>query len=266
MTELDNSAPQVRAPHARAPHVAVLTPCFGGMVTAAYANSLLLLQAACLQAGVKLEFNMSGGDGMITRARAELVAWFLDTPCTHLIFIDADIGFTPEQFFRLLAFDRDFVCAAYPIKRVDYDKVARAVQAGKTPLEQASQTYVIAWKDAAKVEASLGFARVRYAGGGFTMVRREVIERMCAAHPELRYHVTHARGLTPEQKALSQRFALFDPIIDHESGEYLSEDFAFSKRWTDLGGDIWVDLNSRLDHYGPSTFRGDLSTQLQRQG
>jgi hypothetical protein len=178
-----------------------------------------------------------------------------------MIFIDADIGFAPDQFFRLLTANKDFVCAAYPIKMVDYDKIARAVQAGKTPLEQAAQTYVIAWKDT--VEAQGGFARVRYAGGGFTMVRREAVERMCAAYPELQYRVTHARGQTAEEKAMKQRFALFDPIIDRETGAYLPEDFAFSQRWTDLGGEIWVDLNSRLDHYGPSTFRGDLASQLQ---
>ncbi len=125
---------------------------------------------------------------------------------------------------------------------------------------------MIAWQDASKVDARQGFARVRYAGGGFTMVRRSAIQRMCDAHPELRYSVTHARGITAEEKAMTQRFALFDPIIDRDTGEYLPEDFSFSRRWTDLGGEIWVDLSSRLDHYGPSSFKGDLATQLDRPG
>jgi hypothetical protein len=38
------------------------------------------------------------------------------------------------------------------------------------------------------------------------------------------------------------------------TGTYLSEDFAFCKRWTDIGGEIWADLESRLDHVGPSVF------------
>jgi hypothetical protein len=57
------------------------------------------------------------------------------------------------------------------------------------------------------------------------------------------------------------RFALFDPIID-ESGVYLSEDFSFCRRWTDIGGEIWADLQSNLSHVGPTVFRGDLSTQF----
>ena len=243
-------------------NIAVLTPCFGGMVTAAYANSLLILQPACEARGVKLAIKMLGGDGLITRARAELVAWFLETSCTHLIFIDADIGFSPEQFFRLLSFGGDFVCAAYPIKRIDYEKIGRAAAAGKVPLEESSQTYVMGLNNVSKIEVKRGFGRVRHAGGGFTMVKRSAIEEMCRAHPELQYRSTHARGLSLEEKAMQRRFALFDPMIDKETGEYLPEDFAFSKRWIDLGGEIWVDMQSQLDHYGPTTFRGNLSSQF----
>ena len=58
------------------------------------------------------------------------------------------------------------------------------------------------------------------------------------------------------------RFALFECMIDSKTGTYLSEDFAFCKRWTDIGGEIWADLESRLDHVGPSVFNGDISAQF----
>jgi hypothetical protein len=58
------------------------------------------------------------------------------------------------------------------------------------------------------------------------------------------------------------RFALFECMIDPATGTYLSEDFAFCKRWTDIGGEIWADLDSRLDHVGPSVFHGDVSSQF----
>ncbi|MFZ0606764.1 MAG: hypothetical protein WAM75_03675, partial [Xanthobacteraceae bacterium] len=57
------------------------------------------------------------------------------------------------------------------------------------------------------------------------------------------------------------RFALFECMIA-EDGTYLSEDFAFCKRWTDMGDEIWADLNSKLQHVGPMTFSGDLSSQF----
>jgi hypothetical protein len=51
-------------------------------------------------------------------------------------------------------------------------------------------------------------------------------------------------------------------MIDPADGTYLSEDFAFCRRWTDIGGEIWTDLDSRLDHVGPSVFRGDVASQF----
>jgi hypothetical protein len=61
--------------------------------------------------------------------------------------------------------------------------------------------------------------------------------------------------------ASDNRFALFESMID-QTGTYLSEDFAFCKRWTDMGGEIWADLSSKLQHVGPMTFAGDLASQF----
>ncbi|MGC1662714.1 MAG: hypothetical protein WA773_05150, partial [Bradyrhizobium sp.] len=58
------------------------------------------------------------------------------------------------------------------------------------------------------------------------------------------------------------RFALFECMIDPATRTNLSEDFAFCKRWTDICGEIWADLQSRLDHVGPSVFRGEVASQF----
>ena len=66
---------------------------------------------------------MRDGDALITRARANLMTLFLDDPtATHFLFVDADIGFTPEQVFRLIESGADVVAGVYPIKRVNWDK------------------------------------------------------------------------------------------------------------------------------------------------
>jgi hypothetical protein len=209
-----------------APIVAVLTPCFGGMLTAAYHSSMQELQPACYARGVRLRSKLIAGDALITRARAELVAWFLDSDATHLLFVDADIGFQPDQFFRLLAFNADVAAAAYPAKNINFPRIARDAVAGRPKLESASLTYVVAWKKDASVEGKRGFARVRFAGAGFLLVRREVIVNLCAAHPELRYRSTHALGQSAVERNSQSRYALFEPIIEPNTGEYLSEDYA----------------------------------------
>jgi hypothetical protein len=108
------------------------------------------------------------------------------------------------------------------------------------------------------VIARAGFVKVRYAGTGFLMIRRVAIERMCARYPQLQYKRDHSLDAAV---CSDRRFALFECMIG-EDGTYLSEDFAFCKRWTEMGGDIWADLGSKLNHVGPMAFCGDLSSQF----
>jgi hypothetical protein len=81
---------------------------------------------------------------------------------------------------------------------------------------------------------------------------------MCAHYPQLQYKRDHSIDATTVS---DNRFALFECMIA-EDGTYLSEDFAFCKRWIDIGGEIWADLKSKLNHVGPMTFCGDLSSQF----
>jgi hypothetical protein len=241
-------------------HLVVATPCFGGQVSSIYAGSLFALQRAVhSMSNVQLKVHLRDGDALITRARANLVTLFLDDPAaTHLLFIDADIGFKPEQVFRLIESGADVVAGCYPIKRVNWDKAKRAMAAGQPDLAANSLDYVLELDNPDEVRVVNGFTRVRYAGTGFLMIRRHVLEKMCA-HPDyaplqfLREHSRDALTGSPN------RFALFECMIDPATGTYLSEDFAFCKRWTDIGGEIWADLDSRLDHVGPSVFHGDIA-------
>ena len=244
-------------------HLVVATPCFGGQVSSIYASSLFALQRAVhSMSNVQLKVHLRDGDALITRARANLVTLFLDDPAaTHLLFVDADIGFTPDQVFRLIESGADVVAGCYPIKRVNWEKAKRAMAEGRSNLAASSLDYVLEIDNPDEVRVVNGFTRVRYAGTGFLMIRRHVLEKMCA-HPDyapLQFLREHSRD---ELVGSANRFALFECMIDPATGTYLSEDFAFCKRWTDIGGEIWADLDSRLDHVGPSVFRGDIASQF----
>jgi hypothetical protein len=231
------------------------------MVTDLYAGSLLKLVMACQGRDVRLQVQMTGSDALITRARQNVVAHFLGIEAaTHLLFIDADIGFEPEQVFRLMDFDAPMSAAVYPIKRIDWEKVAAMAQAGRAPLHKAALSYMVEFVDAGPIETRNGFARVSYAGTGFLMIKREALVSMIQHYPELRYAHDHK----PNDKLAGSpwRSALFNCMIDSETGTYLSEDFSFCRRWTAMGGEIWADLESRLTHVGTVDFAGDLSTQF----
>lgn len=245
------------------PYVLVATPTYGGLATTSYITSLLTLQTACAGLGVGLSVRFFS-DSLVTRARNELVRQFMaHEHATHLMFIDADIGFSPDQVFRLLKFDVDVAAGAYPLKEYDWAKAERAVKAGLTDLQTASLHYVLAWEDPTSIQARDGFARVKRAGTGFLLIRRSVIARMCDAYPELRHIAPMYAGHKSDSDAPS-RWALFDCMIDPETGEYLSEDYAFCRRWRSLGGEIWLDTVSKLNHTGPVTFTGDLLAQFRQ--
>src|SRR3981081_903681 len=244
-------------------HLKVATPCFGGQVSSIYAGSIFHLQRAVRsRPDVELTVLMRDGDALITRARANLVTLFLDNPsATHLLFVDADIGFTPDQVFRLIESEADVVAGVYPIKRINWDKAKRTLEENRPKVQPAARDYVLEIDNPDHVVAVNGFTRVRFAGTGFLMIRRHVLEKMCRhpAYASLQFFGEHSFDALAGSP---NRFALFECMIDAATGTYLSEDFAFCKRWTDIGGEIWADLESRLDHVGPSVFRGDVSSQF----
>jgi hypothetical protein len=245
------------------PHIKNMTPCFGAQVTVTYATSLLNLVLACQKRGVGISWWLHGGDALITRARAECVAYFLrELEPTHLLFIDADIGFEPAQVFRLLEFDADVTAAAYPVKSVNWDRISAAIKSGVPNPEAAAHFYVPGFGESDEIVTREDFARVPYAGGGFLMIRRAALERLCAAYAGLRYRTVSA--LKHPLDDSPYRVALFDSMVEPETGAHLGEDFAFCRRWTDLGGEIWLDIRSKLVHVGPTVFRGDLFAQLTR--
>jgi len=241
-------------------HIIVGTPCYGGMVTQRFLISMLKLQAACLAEGIELSFRFLGGDALITRARNLLVEQCLGDPtATHLFFIDADIGFTPESVFRLLRQNKDIVGGVYPLKGLDWGRIQAAAQVG-APLPS-TFGYVVDYLDPSNVTAINGFASVRYVGNGFMLIKREVFERMAARYPETEY-----RTLDTTQNfadAAVKRHALFDCVIDPSTGRYLSEDYTFCKRWIDMGGEIWADLESKLIHVGQTEYHGDVMSTFR---
>jgi len=241
-------------------NLVVATPCFGGQISVLYAASLFKLQKLVRTYGeINLKVVFKDGDALITRARASLISQFLEDPgATHLLFIDADVGFEPEQVSRLIECGAEMCAAVYPVKRIDWDKVKSTIEAARPNPAAAALKYVFEVDDPNAVIAKAGFVKVRYAGTGFLMIRRQALERMCMEYPQLQYKRDHS---TDAATASSNRFALFECMIA-EDGTYLSEDFAFCKRWTDMGGEIWVDLKSKLTHVGPMAFCGDLSSQF----
>jgi hypothetical protein len=246
------------------PFIYLAVPCYGGMLNLYFMQSLMRLQDACRGRGVGLHVELMGGDALITRARARLAAQFLaHAEATHLLYIDADIGFAPETVFRLLDSEKDVIAAVCPLKQIDWEKVRAAAKAGVADLQAAAIGYVVRFLPTAdkSVEVEDGMAKVSYGGTGFLMIKRGAMQRIVDAHPELRAKMGDmADALAPEA------VMVFDTMIEPETGQYLSEDYAFCRRWRDLGGDIWADFEARLTHVGHAAYTGSLMQALRGGG
>ncbi|WOJ89080.1 hypothetical protein RZS28_14900 [Methylocapsa polymorpha] len=241
------------------PMVFIATPCFGGLVSQHYMQSILGLIQFASQKGFDAALALLGHDSLITRSRNTLVAQFLNTPmATHLLFIDADISFEAEQVYEMLSFDQDFVAGIYPLKVIDWSNAAlrRAATAGET-FEAAPLLYVGSLCAGNELERDGRFATGVYCGGGFMMLKRQAIERMIQSYPESRYKNVHAYSNAKTEA----NYALFDCMIDKDTNAYVSEDFGFCQKWRDIGGKIWLDTEGRLTHIGAYSFRGDPRTR-----
>ena len=243
--------------------VTVSTPCFGGMINEAYFHAVLKTSALFAERKWKLYINSMGNESLITRARNTLVAQFLDT-CdkepeahTHLMFIDADIGFPAQAVTRMIDYDKDIVTGVYPRKSIAWDTVKENAKKGDFELmEQKALGYNINMAHPQSIQMDRGFIEVLDSATGFMLIKKEVFYKLIKAYPYLKY--TTDQIINGEKFKSNNCYALIDCIIDEKSNRYLSEDYAFCRLWQKIGGKIYADLMSPITHYGTYPFRGNV--------
>jgi hypothetical protein len=250
-------------------HVLIATPCYGGVVHAGYMNSILELWTIAQKHGFKITVETLENESVFTRARAYYVARMLgNKQFTHLLNIDADIVFTAEGVVRMLEADKDVVGGCYPRKNIDWAKIQEAARDEDVDLdeiEKLSHEYIVnvVTVDFPRTNCQVinGFLQVGHIGGGFMLTKRNVIEKLADLHPELKF-VGGIRGYNPPEFE-NNLYSLWEYMIDPISKRYLSDDFAFCKRWIQAGGEIWADINCKLTHIGAHSFEGDYAESLK---
>jgi hypothetical protein len=159
--------------------------------------------------------------------------------------------------FRLLLADRDIAAGVYPMKRFNWP--AQGLPAGMTQ-KQFEDRYT----DYPFNPIGHGTSPVStYADAdGFVVIKRHVFKRMMEKYP----HFNYVPDGPPNNPQAHLHWRFFDCMVDPDSGRYLSEDYAFCRRWRDMGGKIWVDVDCKLMHLGQHLFSGNLAESLRVQG
>lgn len=199
------------------------TPMYGGQCAGMYTRSVADLTALCTRHGIALQMHYLFNESLITRARNYCCDEFMRSDATHLMFIDSDIGFNPNDVISLLALSihepekYDVIAGPYPKKCIAWEKIKLAVEKGaadKDPnnLEKFVGDYVFNPKVGSGNIPIGEPARVMEAGTGFMMISRRCLERYREAFPTLSYKPDHVR--TAHFDGTREITAFFDCVID----------------------------------------------------
>lgn len=224
------------------PRILVATPAYNNQVYASFVTCLLQLSNKLGHLGIVVNFTHTVNSSLITRARNILVQRFLNEDHTHLLFIDGDMTFRPDDIVRMLEADKDVIGAVYPNKVIDWPAaVAFARSHPDAPVGQvqlASATFATYNPKTLPDDLSQPF-EVESIGTAIMLIKRSVFEVMRgdASHRIVLNGMTHGEEV------------FFDTAFTQD-GKYLGEDIAFCHKWRRLGGRVFAAAWCRVGHIG----------------
>ena len=220
---------QVNIDYLKTTRVHICMPCYGGMLTESTFMSYIKWSNAARQLGIDWTMETMTNESLISRARNTLTAKFLhNKDSTHLMFIDADIGWEPWHLMVLLDRQVDVIGGLYPMKSL--------------PVKWCVNGF-----DGAE-EGANGLQEVTKTGTGFLLIKRDVFEKL-DAHPAVKPFINDI-GLPVELNPHMKTY--FDTAV--RENRYYSEDWTFCENWRDIGGKVWVDKRVLLKHTGTYVF------------
>ena len=231
---------QVNVDFLKTTRVHLCMPCYGGMLTESTFMSYIKWSNTCRQLGIDWTMETMTNESLISRARNTLTAKFLhNKESTHLMFIDADIGWEPWHLLVMLNADKDVIGGLYPMKSL--------------PVKWCVNGF-----EGAEVSEDGTLQEVSKTGTGFLLIKRAVFEKL-NAHPATKPFMNDI-GLPVELNPYMKTY--FDTAV--RENRYYSEDWTFCENWRDLGGKVWVDKRVLLKHTGTYVFDFQTQDQLYR--
>lgn len=254
-------------------HLMVCTPMYGGLCHGAYMQSMLQLQGLCQKYGVQLTVNVIMNESLIQRARTYLTDGFMQSDSTHLLFIDADIGFNAQDVIFMLGLQTedspyDIITAPYAKKTLSFEKIKQAVDSGAADADPgALENFVgdfvfnpIAAAEGTQVRLDEPL-EIAEAGTGFMMIRRNSIKKWEDANQDRKYLPDHVR--TKAFDGSREIYEYFTVKVDPESRRLLSEDYQLCHEFRKAGMHVWLCPWMRLTHFGTMAFGGSLPMMIQ---
>ena len=246
----------------------VATPMYGGQCAGMFAKSCADLSAICTQYGIPLQFYFLFNESLITRARNYCCDEFMRASAKHLMFIDSDIGFNPQDIIAMMALQAqepekyEIIGGPYPKKCISWEKIKHAVDKGiadedPNVLERFVGDYVFNPKGGQQSIPISEPVEVLEIGTGFMMITKEAMQKFADTYPQYSYKPDHVR--TEHFDGSREIMMFFQAEVDPKSKRYLSEDYWFCQKAQEADIKTWFCPWMKLQHVGSYIFGGSLA-------
>jgi hypothetical protein len=241
-------------------NIFVATPMYGGQCTGYYTQSMLTLGPVLNQNGYDMAYSAMFNESLIQRGRNALAHGFMQRPeCTHLMFIDADIKFNPQDIIKMIEADKDIICGIYPKKEINWVEVEKAVKEGVPTdrLKTRTASVVVNLKDyAGSVTVPVSEPVEIFNGGtGFMLIKRSTFETMKSVVSSYNNDVLFLDGGISNDR-ITEYFAC---AVEPGTERLLSEDYFFCWKAREAGLKVWAAPWAQLGHFGSYLFEGGLT-------
>ena len=243
------------------------TPMYGGQCAGMFARSVADLAALCAQYGIPLQMYFLFNESLITRARNYCVDEFLRSDAEHLMFIDSDIGFTPQDVIALMSLQAkdekyDIIGGPYPKKCISWEKIKHAVDKGVADndpnvLEKFVGDFVFNPKGGQQSIPIGEPVEVLEIGTGFMMVSKKAMKKFAESYKEYMYKPDHVR--TEHFDGTREILMAFQAEVDPKTKRYLSEDYWFCQKAQQIDLKTWFCPWMKMQHVGTYIFGGSLA-------
>lgn len=247
----------------------IATPMYGGQCAGMFARSCADLSALCTQYGIPLQFYYLFNESLITRARNYCCDEFMRSDAQHLMFIDSDIGFNPQDVIALMSLQAleeekyDIIGGPYPKKCISWEKIKHAVDKGVADddpniLERFVGDYVFNPKGGQQSIPIAEPVEVLEIGTGFMMVSKKAMQKFYDSYKDqYSYKPDHVR--TEHFDGSREILQFFQAEIDPVSKRYLSEDYWFCQKAQAIDLKTWFCPWMKMQHVGTYIFGGSLA-------
>ncbi len=230
------------------PNILICVPAYGNTVSVATLNTSHSLIQMFSSKGIRGGIAAFSYPDVSESRNIMLTGWYDGCPdATHLLFVDSDMGFSPQVVVDMLLFNEPMIGAIYPKKTL--------------PVQWAASG--LAEKD---VRRNGNFMTVAGLGMGCFLIRRDAIDIMLEKMPEIiDTRMTFHAAKDMLKGRIIRAFDTFDNPDDNQAGK-LSEDLAFCQRWRTCGGEVWASLEHEIEHVGLHSYKANyLQHVMERE-